>query len=83
MSVDFHISKYAKICDELRAEVVELKARLKTFESNENNSGSGGGGALVMAATASKGAVTFELQLETEKYSCNQTHPSFNPHIKT
>ena len=72
MSVDFHISKYAKICDELRAEVVELKARLKTFESNDNNSGNsgGGGGALAMAASASKGAVTFELQLETEKYVC-------------
>ncbi|XP_023929910.1 kinesin-like protein KIF18A isoform X2 [Lingula anatina] len=32
VSVDFHISKYAQICEDLRKEVAELKEKLKNYE---------------------------------------------------
>ena len=35
MSVDFHVSKYAKICEELRLEVSELKIKLTKYEEGK------------------------------------------------
>ena len=32
MSVDFHVSKYAKICEDLRVEVSELRIKIKQYE---------------------------------------------------
>ena len=60
LSVDFHISKYAKICDELRAEVSELKVKLASYESATLPLPTGG-----TSLPTPRGS--FALQLETEK----------------
>ena len=62
LSVDFHVSKYAKICDELRAEVSELKTKLEAAESAAALLPSGG------AAVVRGGAGAFTLHIETERY---------------
>ena len=55
LSVDFHVTKYARIVEELRAEVSELKVKLDTYEK---------GGAL----QPSEALANFPQQLEIERY---------------
>ncbi|KAM4016765.1 kinesin-like protein KIF18B [Anomaloglossus baeobatrachus] len=37
INLDCHISKYAAVCEELKAEVAELKAKLRSYEMKESN----------------------------------------------
>ena len=57
LSVDFHVTKYAKICAELRTEVSELKAKLQSYEDGS-----------LQLPVAQPAPASFTLQIETDKY---------------